>query len=108
MTLLNSTLCAISKMKDILPHIKIGTSAEGLIRLSIEDYEIFDYIEDYLSEQCDVQYEYMSESDNPEEKVFTMHFSDKYSISEIQAHLLKLEPKHLEEIYSLNNSSYAN
>lgn len=90
-------------MKDILPHIKIGTSAEGLVNLSIEDYELFDYIDDYLNEQCDIQYEYMSESDNPEEQVFTMYFSDKYNISEIESHLLNLEPKYLEEIYSLNN-----
>ena len=32
----------------------IGIDAEGLVNIIIEDYELFDYIEDYLSENCDV------------------------------------------------------
>ena len=81
----------------------IGIDAEGLVNIIIEDYELYDYIEDYINENCDVEYEYRSEVENSKGSAFVMHFSSKYGISEIEAYLLKLEPEYLEEIYSINN-----
>ena len=92
------------KMTNILPHISISTSSEKNAIIIIEDYEIFDYISDYLTEKCDVEYDYMSEEKTSKNKTnYLMYFSKKYSVTEIENHLSKLKTKEIERIYSLNN-----
>ena len=87
----------------MLPHVMIDTDSNGLVNVSIEDYELFDYIDDFLTEKCSVQYEYKSESKNTKGAVYIMHFSSNYNVTEIQQYLLKLKPEALEKIYSINN-----
>jgi hypothetical protein len=38
-------------------HIEIGTESSGEIYIDIDDWELFDYIDDYLSDEFDIQYE---------------------------------------------------
>ena len=72
--------------------------------VSIEDYELFDYISDFLTEKCDVDYDYMTEERSSKNKtIYIMHFSKSYEISEIEKHISKLKTKEIERIYSLNN-----
>ena len=90
-------------MKTILPHISIGHDEYGCVQVSIEDYELFDYISDYLCEECDIDIDSLSDTTNSQGEVHTMYFSKNYKISDIEKHLIKLKPEDIEEIYALNN-----
>lgn len=91
-------------MTNILPHASISTGTDNNAIVSIEDYEIFNYISDFLTEKCDVEYDYMSEEKPSKNKtIYIMHFSKSHGIAEIEKHLSKLQAKEIERIYSLNN-----
>lgn len=90
-------------MKKVLPHISIGHDDHGRLIVSIEDYELFNYIEDYLAEECGIEYESVSHSKNEQGHVSTMYFPQKCEISKLENTLGTLEPDYIEEIYAINN-----
>jgi hypothetical protein len=90
-------------VKEILPHISIGTHESGCVVLEIEDYELFDFIDDYLTDDCDILYEARTVRERPGGEIITMYFSHSVSEREIERHLAKLAPEEIESIYKLNN-----
>ena len=86
-----------------LPHIKYGINDEGSLFVSVEDTELFHYIDDYLTEECDIEYEYMIPSENNGVSIYTLIFSKNIKEKEIEAALSKLSITEIEKIYSLNN-----
>jgi len=90
-------------MRNILPHISIDTSTDNNLTVYVEDYELFDYISDYLTETCGIEYDFMSEEKSSNKITYLMHFSNNQHIIEIENHLCKLKTKEIERIYSLNN-----
>lgn len=90
-------------MKNILPHISIGLDEFGAVAVSVEDYELFDFIDDYVTEQCDLDWQDKTHKENEEGEVHTMYFNKKHNLIEIEQALLKLDPLEIEEIYSINN-----
>ena len=86
-----------------LPHINYGTNDEGSLFVSIEDTELFDYIDDYLTEECDIEYDYMIPSENNLISTYKLIFSKNIKEKEIEAALSKLSITEIEKIYSLNN-----
>jgi len=93
----------MDEMKKILPHIEIGHDEYGAVAVSVEDYELFDFIDDYVTEQCNLDWEDKTKKENEQGEVHTMYFHKKHSILEVEEALLKLSPKEIEEIYALNN-----
>ena len=69
----------------------------------IEDYELFDFISDYLGDECDLPHEYQSSKLRPGGEVVTMHFHTGVTAKEIEKSLLRLSPAEVEQIYGLNN-----
>lgn len=90
-------------MKKILPHIEIGHDEYGAVALSVEDYELFDFISDYVTEQCILDWEDKTQKESEQGEVHTMYFSKKHSIKEVEGALLKLSPTEINDIYELNN-----
>jgi len=90
-------------MKTILPHISIGHDEYSCVQVSIEDYELFDCVSDFLCEECDVDIDSLTETTNSQGEVHTMHLGKQHTISDIEKHLKKLKPEYIEEIYALNN-----
>lgn len=90
-------------MKEILPHIKISHDEYGAVSVSVENYELFDFIDDYVTEKFDLVWEDKTQKENEQGEVHTMYFSKKHSIQEVEDALLKLSPKEIEDIYALNN-----
>jgi len=90
-------------MTNTLPHISINVSSDKSVCVSIEDYELFDYISDYLTEKCNIEYDYMSEEKTSKNTTYLMHFSNKHSVIELEGYLSKLNKSEIERIYSLNN-----
>ena len=44
------------------PHINIGTNTEGNLYVEVEGTELFDYVDDYLTEECSIEYEHVISS----------------------------------------------
>jgi hypothetical protein len=90
-------------MKQILPHIQVGLNDENRCIVVVEDYELFDFIEDYLADECDLMYEYRRQRERDGGEVITMYFPPAITSADIERSLLKLSPAEIERIYKLNN-----
>jgi len=90
-------------VKSILPHIELGEDTDGIVCISVDDYELYDYISDYLVEECGIEYTHMSSKNDAGPEVFRMHLSENYNLSDIENYLMKLDSVEIERIYSLNN-----
>ena len=83
------------------PHIKLY-KIEGQLVLDIDTWELKDIIEDYLREECDIDYEYYQDI-NPEKsqihyESYRLFFSENYTENQIANVLKKYSDKELIEI----------
>jgi len=90
-------------MKNILPHISIGHDENGAVAVSVEDYELFDFIDDYVTEECDLDWMDKSQKENQQGEVHIMYFDKKHDLIEVEKALIKLDPLEIEKIYAINN-----
>lgn len=86
-----------------LPYIEIKNSGSNQIVLEIEDTEVFDFIEDYLIEQCDIHYDRLEVSKQKGISIYRLSFLEKFTREELESHLAKLDPFEIEMIYRINN-----
>ena len=86
-----------------LPHIKYGTNDEGNIFVSVEDAELFDYVDDYLTEECSIEYEHVISSENNGIPVYTMLFSKEINSIVLETVLNNLSIVEIKKIYNINN-----
>ncbi len=86
-----------------LPHIKIKQDIAGMTKVEVEDNELFDFIEDYLIEDCDIEYDYMETSKKEALTIYTMFFSKIYLKETIEAALSKLEIAQIQNTFRINN-----
>lgn len=107
----------------IQPHIKITETTDGIV-LEVEDYELFDFIDDYLVEQgiwSYFLYPNYPENNLQEVEVYKVCFPKKETVldfykdnlqhadfyfptkEKIIEALSKLSPEEIEEIFCLNN-----
>jgi len=91
-------------MKPLLPHISIGADKAGCVILEIEDYELFDFIDDYLTEKCDFPYESQRSRERLGGEVITMRFPREITKEQVEESLMKLSHQEIEAIYRLNNA----
>ena len=80
-------------------HIVIGQDSSGEIYIDIDDYELMDHIEDYLSYECGIENEGHQELKDG----YRMFIGDNYSFEHIKNLILKLSIQEIEEIYKLGN-----
>lgn len=81
-------------------HINFRLNQQGESVMMIDDYELFDYISDYLCEKCDLEFECSIGVDNDAHE---MNFKKNYSIEELKKYIQKLDKDEIERIYNLNN-----
>lgn len=90
-------------MNQILPYVKLGLDEENRCIVVVEDYELFDFIDDFLADECDLTYEYRTSRPRPGGEVITMVFSPSVTRAAIEQNLLNLSPAEIVRIYKLNN-----
>lgn len=90
-------------MKQILPYISVGQDEGNRCIVVVEDYELFDFVEDFLSDECDLSYEYRTSKERPGGEIITMFFPLGVNPEVIEAGLSSLSPVEVERIYKLNN-----
>ena len=90
-------------MKQILPYISVGLDEGNRCVIVVEDYELFDFVEDFLGDECDLSYEYRTSKERPGGEIITMFFPLGVAPEIIKASLANLSPAEVERIYKLNN-----
>ncbi len=88
------------KMEHKQPHISIYHNNRGDTMIVIDDYELFDFIEDYLIENYDIKYDQMVDLGN---NCYEMNFGKGYSFEQLKEVILKIDKAEIERIYILNN-----
>ena len=87
----------------MISYINYGTNEDGNLYVAVESIELFDYVDDYLTEECSVEYEYVIESENNDVAVYTMIFSKEINSVVLETVLNNLSIVEIEKIYNLNN-----
>jgi tRNA threonylcarbamoyladenosine modification (KEOPS) complex Cgi121 subunit len=90
-------------VRQILPYISVGLGEGNRCIVVVDDYELFDFIEDFLGDECDLSYEYRTSKERPGGEVITMFFPLRVTPEVIEASLSSLSPAEVERIYKLNN-----
>ena len=90
-------------MKQVLPHVQIGLHNDEHVIVVVGDYELADFIEDYLGDDCDLPYDYRTTAERPGCEIITLHFPASALLQEIESSLIKLSSDEVEDIYRLNN-----
>ena len=90
-------------MKQILPYISVGLDEGNRCVIVVEDDELFDFIEDFLGEECDLAYQYRTSKERPGGEIITMFFPLGVAPEIIEASLVNLSPAEVERVYKLNS-----
>ena len=90
-------------MRQLFPHVQIGMDEDDRCIVVIDDYELFDFISDYLGEECDLPHECHLSTTRPGGEVISMFFPLSTPCAAIEACLSTLSRTEIERIYSLNN-----
>lgn len=90
-------------MKQVLPHIEIGMHNDEHVIVVVGDYELADFIEDYLGEDRDLPSDYRTTVERPGGEVITLHFPAYVPLQEIEDSLAELSADEIDDIYRLNN-----
>lgn len=86
-----------------IPHINIDSNSEGNLFVSVEDTELFDYVDDYLTEECNIEYDHVIESENNGVPVYTMIFSKETNKIVLETVISNISITEIEKIYNINN-----
>lgn len=84
------------------PHLKIEKK-EGHVVLIVEDTEVFDFVEDILIEQHDLNYAYLETKKANGLETYTLHFPAINDPTRLQAAVDAIDPNELQRIWNLNN-----
>ena len=90
-------------MKRVLPHIQIGYHNDEHVIVVVDDYELADFIEDYLGDDCGLPYDYRTRAERLGGEIITLHFPTAVLLQQIDDCLSKLSADQVEHIYRLNN-----
>jgi hypothetical protein len=69
----------------------------------VGDYELSDFVEDYLGDACDLPYDYRTTAERQGGEIITLHFPTSARLQEIEDSLRKLSASEVEDIYRLSN-----
>lgn len=86
-----------------IPHIVTGSNSDGNLFVSVENTELFDYVDDYLTEECSIEYDHVIESENNGIPVYTMIFSKETNRIVLDTVISNISTTEIEKIYNINN-----
>ena len=82
-------------------RIKIGI-LEGHVTVSVNDYELFDFLDDHLVE-CGLGYDYHQTRHSNGRDEYVMHFLQHDNLNQIQEVINLIPNEEVERIWRLNN-----
>jgi len=88
-------------MKTIKPYIRIYSYNSHVV-LQVDTWALKDYLEDYLTEEYGIEYEYYKESINSNGESYNLFYSNKYTQDQIENEIKKLNDEEIEKIVKSN------
>ena len=82
-------------------HIRMEPTDRGAL-VVVDDYELFDYVDDFLSGQG-LDYEYTYEESRDGKRFYLMQFDSRVSPEQVLAAIEMIPSTELQRIWSLNN-----
>ena len=83
-------------------HIQVEV-VEGHVCVTVDDYELMDLVDDFLTEERDIESEYHIESVVRGRTVYTLHFPETVTLDSVSKAIEELDPNEIERIWLLNN-----
>jgi len=87
-----------------IPHISLGKNEAGNLFVTVEGTELFDYVDDYLTDECNIEYSNATSSENNDISIYTMIFPEETNIHVLTKVLKDLQISEIERIYNINKS----
>ncbi|MEL0631457.1 hypothetical protein V6237_01650 [Pseudoalteromonas carrageenovora] len=84
-------------------HICIFISKGNRPSFTTDDYELFDLIDDFLTETCDFNFECFIHNELRNKTHFTMEIESGVTFEELVTSIKKLDLREIENIYKVNN-----
>ncbi len=82
-------------------HVMIDES-DGRPTIRIDDWELFDFIDDHLSAH-DFEYEYSTEENVDGDHFFVMHFRVDVKLARLKEAIESIDPQEIQRIWKINN-----
>ncbi len=89
-------------MNEILPHVRIPAADDDRTLVIVDDLELFDYVETFLTQQCFLYPESVQAARRPGGEVITAVFPPGRRAA-LEDALRRLDPAEIEAVYRLNN-----
>ena len=86
-----------------LPHIRVGVDQSGHAWVEVEDWELFDNVEDYLIEKHGLIYLWMNTVEATGQPSATTMTFEGSQLGKIKRVLSKLDEREIEKIFQVNN-----
>ena len=84
-----------------IPHIKSHLDADGHVLVVIDDYELYDFVDDHLTETHDLECLWVKHDDGA--RAYTITYPGALA-SQIYSAVSDLDPGEVHRIWLLNNS----
>ena len=89
------------------PYIRSGMDEEGRAWVEVEDTELYDFVEDFLTEDHDLEHLWVGTHDEPGRATcYTMVFEGDL-LPRIRTALALIDAERIHEIYLINNPDRA-
>jgi hypothetical protein len=85
-------------------HIQIRLSELGKPLLRIDDWEVFDFVDDFLTDRNFI-YDFFTTESIDGKETFIMHFNDQPSYEALKEIVSTISQEAIEEIWLINNSN---
>ena len=85
-------------------HIRIATEDDQVI-VTVDDTELFDYVEDVLTEKHDLVYEYLTTPMIGSRRFYVMRFPKSVSLGLVSDAIAELPSDEIQRIWLLNNDN---
>jgi len=83
-------------------HIVVRPGETGEVFVDVDDYELFDFVSDYLTEGNGISYDFLQEVEI-EGRKYHRAILKNYSFEKIKIIIEKLSVNEIERIYQINN-----
>ena len=84
------------------PNLKIEVIGGHVVML-VKDTEVFDYVEDFLIEEHDLEYAYLESEETNGVTTYTLHFPETNDPTKLQTAVDAIDPDELQRILDLSN-----
>lgn len=82
-------------------HVVVG-ELDGHPTIAIDDWELFDFIEDHLTDH-DLEYDHFTEEEAGGIRQFVMHFLGNVNFVRLNEVMDLIDPEEVERIWKINN-----